>query len=78
MRSAWYARSIVFGVMVVALLAVQAAPPLRTEAAPSSAPVTTHPRRWLRAEDLPRLRSWAVPSNPMYGNLNSGGLASLA
>jgi len=29
-------------------------------------PVTGHPRLWLRAEDLPRLRSWASDSNPVY------------
>jgi hypothetical protein len=33
-----------------------------------------HPRLWLRAEDLPRLRSWAVDSNPLYHD----GLAVLA
>jgi hypothetical protein len=38
--------------------------------------VTTsrHPRLWLRPEDLPRLRSWAANSNPIYRN----GLAALA
>jgi hypothetical protein len=25
-----------------------------------------HPRIWVRAADLPRLRSWASPSNPVY------------
>ncbi len=39
-----------------------------------AAPVTGHPRIWLRATDLPRLRSWAVPTNPIYQN----GLAVLA
>lgn len=29
-------------------------------------PATTHPRIWITADDLPRLRSWAVPSNPLY------------
>lgn len=29
-------------------------------------PVTTHPRLWLTAEDLPRLRRWATAANPMY------------
>lgn len=38
------------------------------------APVTSHPRLWLRVEDLSRLRSWAVASNPIYNN----GLAVLA
>lgn len=27
-----------------------------------------HPRLWIRAEDLPRLRKWAVASNPMYAS----------
>lgn len=31
-------------------------------------PVTTHPRLWIRTEDLARLRSWATPANPMYAN----------
>ena len=39
-----------------------------------SAPVTSHPRLWLTADDLPRLRGWATDSNPMYGD----GLAVLA
>ena len=42
---------------------------------PTAAPVTPpptpnlppdHPRLWLRPADLPRLRAWAVPSNPIY------------
>ena len=33
-----------------------------------SAPLPGHPRLWVRAEDLPRLRSWAVDSNPLYRN----------
>jgi len=39
-----------------------------------AAPVTGHPRLWLRAEDLPRLCSWAVDTNPLYRD----GLAVLA
>lgn len=43
--------------------------------APRAAPpLTTHPRLWLRADDLPRLRSWATASNPAW----SQGLAPLA
>ncbi|MEO5952714.1 MAG: hypothetical protein ABIQ44_09640 [Chloroflexia bacterium] len=51
------------------------------EAQPTDAPVATamlptgqgaslagHPRLLVRAEDLPRLRSWAVESNPFYKN----------
>ncbi len=29
-------------------------------------PVTTHPRLWITQADLPKLRSWAVPTNPVY------------
>lgn len=29
-------------------------------------PVTTHPRLWVTQGDLPRLRSWAISSNPAY------------
>jgi hypothetical protein len=36
--------------------------------------VTSHPRLFFRTEDLSRLRSWAVPSNPVYQE----GLAVLA
>lgn len=33
-----------------------------------TAPLTTHPRLWLTQADLPRLRAWAVATNPMYQN----------
>lgn len=29
-------------------------------------PVTGHPRLWITPTDLPRLRGWAVPGNPIY------------
>jgi hypothetical protein len=29
-------------------------------------PVTDHPRLWVNSSDLPKLRSWAVKSNPIY------------
>jgi hypothetical protein len=29
-------------------------------------PVATHPRLWITTNDLPRLRSWATPANPVY------------
>ena len=38
------------------------------------APVTTHPRLWITEGDLPRLRSWAVASNPIWAQ----GLSVLA
>ncbi|HEY2775030.1 MAG TPA: hypothetical protein VGK20_13365 [Candidatus Binatia bacterium] len=31
-----------------------------------AAPVAGHPRLWLTAGDLPKLRSWAVPGNAVY------------
>lgn len=31
-------------------------------------PVTSHPRLWVTQADLPRLRSWAVSTNPVYVN----------
>jgi hypothetical protein len=39
-----------------------------------AAPLASHPRLWVTPSDLPRLRSWAVPSNPIYQN----GLRALA
>jgi hypothetical protein len=36
--------------------------------APVPYPVATHPRLWITPDDLPRLRSWATPSNPIYKN----------
>jgi hypothetical protein len=32
------------------------------------APVTGHPRLWIRASDVARLRGWATHDNPMYAN----------
>lgn len=29
-------------------------------------PVTSHPRLWITTNDLPRLRAWATPTNPVY------------
>jgi hypothetical protein len=33
-----------------------------------AATTTGHPRLWLTDADLPRLRSWATPSNPLFEN----------
>jgi hypothetical protein len=33
---------------------------------PRGQPVSTHPRLWVTQADLPRLRSWATDSNPVY------------
>jgi hypothetical protein len=58
-------RSVAEGLGLVLLLA----------AAPVwAAPVTSHPRLWVTAADLPTLRAWAVPGNPIYAQ----GLAPLA
>ena len=44
----------------------------RTSGAPQSRPlsipypVSSHPRLWITQNDLPRLRSWATSSNPIY------------
>ena len=35
---------------------------------PDPVPVTTHPRLFLTSADVPRLRSWAVASNPIWAN----------
>jgi hypothetical protein len=42
------------------------ATPMTMHAAPQSAPITTHPRLFIRSDDLPRLRQWAVDTNPIY------------
>ena len=34
----------------------------------ASAAVSDHPRLWLTSADLPRLRSWATASNPLFEN----------
>jgi len=41
---------------------------------PDPVPLTTHPRLFLTAADVPRLQSWAVASNPIWAN----GLGSIA
>jgi len=50
----------------VAITANWSTPPAPKPVATVPFPVTTHPRLWITVEDLPRLRSWAVPSNPVY------------
>ena len=51
---------------------------LRVNAPVARVAATTHPRLWLRAEDLPRLRSWATSGNPLYGTASGGALYQLA
>ena len=41
---------------------------LAAAVAANAAPVTTHPRMWITTGDLPKLRGWAVDTNPMYKN----------
>jgi len=44
-----------------------AAPAARAvDVGPIAVPVTTHPRLWLTADDLPHLRAWAVDTNPIW------------
>jgi hypothetical protein len=39
--------------------------------APPTSPVAGHPRLWIRAEELPRLRARATDANPIYKDLMS-------
>ena len=39
-------------------------------------PVAGHPRLWINQSDLPRLRSWAVSTNPVYQQGLRGALAT--
>lgn len=47
----------------------QKAPDFQAPPAPPAVPAKGHPRLWLRASDLPKLRARATPSNPIYGEL---------
>ncbi len=38
----------------------------RAHAQSGPIPATGHPRLWLTEDDLPRLRSWATPDNPLW------------
>lgn len=63
-------RILVLSLSVLLLLMTIPSLPVPAQAAPP----TDHPRLWVRTSDLPRLRSWAVDSNPVYHD----GLAALA
>ncbi len=39
-------------------------------------PLTGHPRLWITPADLPRLRAWAVGSNPLYASLAQVGASA--
>ncbi|HEX4506178.1 MAG TPA: hypothetical protein VH722_10650, partial [Alphaproteobacteria bacterium] len=41
---------------------------LAAAVAANADPLATHPRMWITSADLPKLRGWAVNSNPMYKN----------
>jgi len=60
--------------MIQAQGATTTPPTPQPTAPPTPQPQTGQPRLWLTAADLPRLRTWAVDSNPLYAN----GLALLA
>ena len=48
-----------------------------TDTGPEPTPVTTHPRLFLTSADVPRLRSWAVASNPIWASgLNAAAMAA--
>ncbi|OUL99968.1 hypothetical protein A8M77_23335, partial [Variovorax sp. JS1663] len=51
---------------------------LRVQAAVARTPVAGHPRLWIRDQDLPRLRAWANPANPLFGAANGNALYRLA
>jgi hypothetical protein len=51
---------------------------LHVNAPSSRTPVGTHPRLWVQADDLPRLRGWATSANPMFGGPSGGALYQLA
>jgi len=62
------------GRLAVALLAMLPWAHCNQDSMTAPAPTAGHPRLFLTAQDLPRLRSWARPSNPFYQN----GLAKVA
>jgi hypothetical protein len=64
----------IFAVSLACLLFFGAISISSIRATPRQQAISGHPRLWVRAQDLPRLRSWAVDSNPMYRD----GLAILA
>jgi hypothetical protein len=59
-------RSTLAAILVTTMLMVagRAKAPAASSSIPQ--PVTSHPRLWITTNDLPRLRSWASPTNPVY------------
>jgi hypothetical protein len=75
----WVAALLIAALPSAGAAAEAAALAVNTTAAPVLAPVTAHPRLWIRSQDLPTLRSWATSSNPMFDDrANGGGLLQLA
>ena len=56
------------GNAVTVTASYQYAGPLPSKLPP---PVTSHPRLWLTTNDLPKYRSWAVATNPVYQALQT-------
>jgi hypothetical protein len=52
--------------VAVAVLVLAGAREVRAAASGIPQPVTGHPRLWITTNDLPRLRAWATPTNPVY------------
>src|SRR5664279_3022750 len=50
----------------VAVLILVGAGEARAASSDIPQPVTSHPRLWITTNDLPRLRAWAMPTNPVY------------
>lgn len=68
-------RAALRGLAGAAAAGAMSAPPFRAPQGPPAAePVTGHPRLWLTAAELPRLRGWATDTNPLW----KGGLLVLA
>ncbi len=68
-------RATLAAVLVFAALAGACRSSASAPSAPSvrlpDASITGHPRLWLRATDLPRLRAWATDKNPMWQALHA-------
>lgn len=52
--------------LVVVILFTSINTPAQHHPTSAQEPTPAHPRLWVRTDDLPRLRSWATPANPIY------------
>lgn len=59
-------RSALAAILVSAILLLPGAAKVRAASTSIPQPVTSHPRLWITTNDLPRLRRWATPANPVY------------